>query len=202
MVIFYPWFYVIFLWESWRILAVHRLYLCASRRLAVFETRVLPPKKCAHGIRNMSWEAISKGWDHSLVFKLADALSRPFHRHFPPSEHSDAKQITPPGNTRHRITPVKAPTLWNLPFHQDPQRKIPRAATFEQRQDIHPWTQDRTLSGTLFRHLQRHSTRDASPSYFYVSPAKILQSTKEFRHPASFCYVQRKFFTTPDLFIM
>ena len=117
-----------------------------------------------------------------MVFKLADALSRPFHRHFPPSEHSDAKQITPPGNTRHRITLVKAKTFRNLPLHQDPQRKIPRAATFEQRQDIHPWTQDRTL----FRHFQGHSTRDASPSYFYVSPAKILQSTEEFRHPASF----------------
>ena len=138
-----------------------------------------------------------------MVFKLADALSRPFYRHFPPSEHSDAKQDH---STRQHKT-LELPQLRPRPFGtfhstKTPSERYLEAATFEQRQDIHPWTQDRTLSGTLFRHLQRHSTRDASPSYFYVSPAKILQSTKEFRHPASFCYVQRKFFTTPDPFVM
>ena len=137
-----------------------------------------------------------------MVFKLADALSRPFHRHFPPSEHSDAKQITPPGNARHRITLVKAKTFWNLPLHQDPQQKIPRSCNI--------WTTSRHLPldpgsdpfKDSFSPLPRTLHKRCKPKLVRVSPAKILQSTKEFRHPTSFCYVQRKFFTTPDPFVM
>ena len=128
-----------------------------------------------------------------MVFKLADALSRPFRRHFSPSEHSDAKQITPPGNTKHRIALVKAKTFRNLPLHQDPQRKIPRAATFEQRQDIHPWTQDRTLSGTLFRHFKDTPQEMQAQAIFTSAPPKFYSQQKSFATPHPFTTFNRSF---------
>ena len=121
-----------------------------------------------------------------MVFKHADALSRPFYHHFPPSEHSDAKRITPLGNARHRITPVKAKTFWNLPLHQDPQRKIPRSCNIWTTSRYSPLDPGSDPFKDSFSPLPRTLHKRCKPKLVRVSPAKILQSTEEFRHPASF----------------
>ena len=153
-------------------------FLMCKSKTRCFWTRVLPPKKCAHGIRDMLWEAISKGWSQSLVFKLADALSRPFHRHFSPPRNAKPSHSTRQPKTLE--LPQLNPDLLNPFLLPRPQRKYLETNLLD---NVKISTPEYPVPD-LFATSQGTRHQRCKPNLVRVSPAKILQSTELFRHPA------------------
>ena len=149
-----------------------------------------------------------------MVFKLADALSRPFHRHFSPSEHSDAKQDH---STRQHKT-LELPQLRPRPFGTFHSTKTPSEKYLElQHLDnvkiFAPGPRIRLSQGLLFAtskdtpqetqaQASSRQPRQNSTVSRIVSPPRILFATfnRSFLPPrtCSLCK-QRWFFTQPQL---
>ena len=126
-----------------------------------------------------------------MVLKLADALSRPLHRHFSSSKHSET--LTQATISRQHKTPnihpwtlfaTRFPALFytgrNKPTLPKPQRKYLEARYF--------WT------------TSKYPPLDAF-SPFHKNTPHEMQARPSSRQPRQEIYSQRKYFTTPDPFI-
>ena len=107
-----------------------------------------------------------------MVLKLADALSRPFRHCFSSSEHSDAKQVTLPGN---RITPVRPrPLLSHFKAPKFPAKHLETG------------------------HLD--NVRIFTPGTFFKALSPEMQARTSLRQLPSKFYALRTLFTTPEPF--
>ena len=122
-----------------------------------------------------------------MVFKLADALSRPFHRHFSPPRNAkpshstrQPKTLELPQLNHDHLNPFLLPR---------PQRKYLETNLLD---NVKISTPEYPVPD-LFATSQGTRHQRCKPNLVRVSPAKILQSTELFHHPrAPFRYVNRR----------
>ena len=110
-----------------------------------------------------------------MVLKLADALSRPLHHHFSPSNTQTLNQVIPPGNARHLETPSVRPRPLELTL---PSEKYLETSPFWRTSKYPPLDALFTTSEDTPPEMQAQSSSQAALSKFYS---------------------QQNYFTTPDL---
>ena len=110
-----------------------------------------------------------------MVLKPADALSRPLHRHFSPSNTQTLNQVIPPGNARHLETPSVRPRPLELTF---PSEKHLETSPFWRTSKYPPLDALFSTSEDTPPEMQAQSSSQAALSKFYS---------------------QQNYFATPDL---